>query len=348
MLKSFDKWEKIYNFARRKNSINKRKNRLLMDEIKSIEFNNPLILHTSSCWECLSDGNYILNVSNPNINHLLEEDLDDFIDTYNASKAKNSRYQYGCIPPDYPTEDEMEAMREYWARIGFTCDDDEWEEYMSSMRGFADEVWPPTDEDYYDGNINYDPYSKKRMKKNKGNSIGCRSQKFINGIEVDDAEFEEYNTRMMGSESYYPHTRRGGKKHKKKGKKNKGRTNYGYNSWEENSTRPFDDCTESSFYDEIKKIVFYRDLKNTADTYEFNNLHDFNEWLDENGIDVDERDISSILYSEETHCCLNPESSDKILIVSRSYGDLVWTATDGDESTIEEINNDIVRKSMYV
>ena len=315
-----------------------------------IKFDNPLIKHDSSCWVQDSEGNFELRVSLPSL--LLEEDLDDLMMAIEEEQAKrySRRYAYGYYPSDEDSVNPKD-LREYWESLGFVCSDEEWEEWekqtelMGEEYSYYDEVWPPkveiedNDDGYYSGVINYDPTSKKRLKK-KGKS-GFASQKFINGIEVNDEEFDEYNETMRRG------TRRGGKKHNKK-KIKKPATRYEYNDWEEEHVKPFDNERDSIYYDEEKKIVFYRDIRNTADTYEWNNLHDFNEWLDENGISVDERDISSILYSEESHCCLNPELSDKTLIVERSFGDLVWTATDGDETRMQEISDEISRRSMYV
>lgn len=39
---------------------------------------------------------------------------------------------------------------------------------------------------------------------------------------------------------------------------------------------------------------------------------------------------------EESHCCLDPTTTSKRLVVERSYGDLVWQLTGGDEDLIRE------------
>ena len=319
-----------------------------MKNKKIIELSNPLINHDSSCWKRVEGGAYELSIGVPSL--LLGEDLDDLVMVLEEIERKrySKRYSYGY----YPSEDYIDAndLREYWARLGYECSDEEWAEWEKQTDLLRDEygyydngetVWPPSEDekDYYEGAIDYDPSSKKRLKK-KLKKGGISSQKFINGIEVDDEEFEEYNKGVKSSS-----TRRGGKKHNKKSKRV---TRYVQDEWDESHSRPFDDCTESVFYNEEKRIVFYRDLGNTADTYEWNNLHEFNEWLDENGIVIDERDISRVLYCEESHCCLNPEMHEDTLIIERSYGDLVWVATDGDESRMEEISDAISNRSKYI
>lgn len=289
-----------------------------MEEIHRIEFNNPLINRNSLCWERLENGDYILNVIPPQI--ILEEDFDDYL-IEESMRIK-------------PLQDKNGSLRDYWARLGYTCSDEEWEEYMSEM---GNTVWPPNEEDDL---YPYGYYEDAKHDKKVNNTNKIKSTKYINGIEVDDEEFEAYNNKVFKHKS----TRRGGKKHHKKRVKKYSTRRYD----DDDYYSPFEECTESIYYNEEKHIIFYRDLTNTADTYEWTNIHEFNAWLEDNDIDIDECDISNVLYSVVTHCCLNPDSSEKKLIIEHSYGDLVWEALDGDESRMSEINDIIMRKSCYL
>lgn len=288
--------------------------------VKPIELKNVLIEHDSDCWECLSNGEYILNIKSPRLEEMLIEDLNEVLE----KQREERRNRYG---------DEYDALRDRWATLGYTCTDTEWEDYILSLEGlwYDNEGYDPLD----DASLDY-PVIPAKEDKNKKKS---GSQKFINGIEVDDEEFERYNKQLNNKKKKNQNKKKRGSTKNKKKK---------YSTWENVYIDPFDTCKDSDYYDEEKTIVFHRDLKNTADTYEWSNLHEFSEWITENDITIKENDISLMLYSETIHCCLNPNINGKELIVDRDFGSLVWNAIDGDESLIEEINDYIIKKSLYI
>ena len=164
------------------------------------------------------------------------------------------------------------------------------------------------------------PYHNRRLNNTKPRKKGSlKPQRFINGIEVDPdtGEVKTHST------------------HKKK--KTTKRKDY-WNEWEISQNDGVGDLEdlgrESEYFNEKKKIVFYKALNNSADTLEFDNLVEFNQWLLDNDIIVNDSDAYGIIYREESHCCLDADSIDKVLIASRSYGELVYEITGGDQDLL--------------
>lgn len=115
---------------------------------------------------------------------------------------------------------------------------------------------------------------------------------------------------------------------------------------------PFDDASLQQYDNdaqvdrcrEKKKIIFYRKLNNTADTYEFDSLEDFSDWVDENNIYVRDYVAMDLAYSDESHCCLDPECCEPVLIAERTYEDLVYYITGGDADLLAEYS----AKAKYI
>ena len=252
----------------------------------------------------------------------------------------NRTYGYydGYDDDDYDFEEEMAMQRDYFSMFCGGISDEEWNDYVESQRLYYDAV---------NGNNDYSSSSKKGKGENSKKPYS--SQKFINGREVDDEEFEEYNRRASSKT-----TRRGGKKHSKHTKTSgvsKRTTRYNDDDWWDSHTRddayPTDEDdyyttdrdTWSDFANEKKRIVFYRNLPDKEDILEWDSLFEFNEWLQENGITVEDSDISSMVYSQEIHCCLSVETTDKILVVDRDYGGLAWEVTGGDLDMLKDKTN---------
>lgn len=87
-----------------------------------------------------------------------------------------------------------------------------------------------------------------------------------------------------------------------------------------------------------KIIYFYRDINNPDHCVEmFYDLHTFDNFLEENGIEVDQEEVNNIMYRDVTHCCINPNirqtNGEVKLITDNSYGGLYWTC----HEDIEEI-----------
>lgn len=279
------------------------------------------------CSSCLD----ISNIPHLDLYLDFEEAMIELAIQEESRRKRYNQYVYGYGGNDLSKE-EIQSMRAYWEALGFACTDEEWEEWENQCKDLyndippEDVVWPPMDShEFEEGNVN---------KHSKGGTL--KSQKYINGMEVDDDTFDDYNRKGKN-------TRRSGKKSIKKRIQKRKTKEELYHQIENDliHERPLDSVFGSSYSTEEKKIVFYRTLNNTADTYEWSDLHEFNEWLDENGIEVKEQDISSILYREETHCCLDPTTTSRVLVVARSYGDLVWDITGGDEDLISQYSQSV-------
>lgn len=80
---------------------------------------------------------------------------------------------------------------------------------------------------------------------------------------------------------------------------------------------------------EDKTIYYYRDFNN-PDNYEaFFNLHEFDQFLKEEGVHVNQNEISNLMTRDVSHCCINPDIQSTHgtvqLITDSSYGGLYWT-----------------------
>lgn len=226
---------------------------------------------------------------------------------------------------------------------GGEWDDDDYDDYGPYEFGPED-----LEDDYtecYPGiHIDTKEYldKRKRIRENGG----LVSQRFVNGMEVDPID---------GKPLKKGHKRRGGKQHRKRyknkapryeGNSTKRQTRYVYDDWEADHPRPdgFDDVMDMrDSLRKPKKIVFYRTLNDPEDTYEWDNLAEFNEWLEEERIEVKGNDAYEIVYNDETHCCLDPETSGKVLFVDRTYVDLVWQLTGGDSDLLDQYSKQSIR-----
>lgn len=91
------------------------------------------------------------------------------------------------------------------------------------------------------------------------------------------------------------------------------------------------DYVQEQFQDNIEDsitIYFYKDVNNSADVEVFINLHEFNDFLEEEGIYVEDRDISVLMTNDCVHCAIDPmllrRAGEKILVCENSYGALCW------------------------
>lgn len=219
-------------------------------------------------------------------------------------------------------------------------DDDDYGYYEFGPEDFEDDY----NECYPGIHIDTKEYLDKR--KRIRDSGGFVSQRFINGVEVDAD---------TGKPIKKGHKRRGGKQHRKRfknkaprfeGNTTKRQTRYNYDDWENDHPMPEWYEKEKGIRDSLrkpKKIVFYRTLNDPGDTYEWDNLSEFNEWLEEEGIEVNSNDAYDIVYSDETHCCLDPETTGKVLFVEKSYVDLTWQLTSGDMDLLEQYSKQSIR-----
>ena len=308
-------------------------------------------------------------ISNPRLN--IVEDASSYIKEMEKLNRNRLAYAYGGGSSCYDlTDEEMKDWEDYWRGLGYNVDgfyDDDYDSDYSYYDNDIETVWPPkgNNADIVNsvGKHGYDPDSKKRRDKKKKNKGGIQPIRCINGIEVDEESFERYNKDMRHASDVVngKNNKRGGRG-KKKSKKVRNldgsnpnirhssnrATRYNYEDWEENHQRPtsslYNECEDSIFADEVKKIVFHRDMMDENDCYEFDSLHDFSEFCTENNIMVKDDDISSFLYREESHCCIDvtSDSIDGLRLTSaRSFGDLVWDVTGGDEDLMMQYRSSI-------
>ena len=78
-----------------------------------------------------------------------------------------------------------------------------------------------------------------------------------------------------------------------------------------------------------KTIYYYRDVNDPDHVEIFFNLHDFDNFLTEEGIEVTQEEVNNLMLNELTHCCVNPDTKQTNgkaqLVTDTSYGGLYWT-----------------------
>lgn len=277
----------------------------------------------------------------------LRGDFNEFMDAWRKEQEENYRRRtlqwqndvlrhFGCIPYYDGYDDEWD---EY----------DEWGNYVGYVHGSSRQ------QDYRTHNQKMmDKYGNPQRKKSTG---GIKPQKFINGIEVDPDITDEDAKKLFRQTARKPHNKRGGKKRRYEGGTTSRTFQDGYDDdWfgdttlvidPDNDVDPGYDCqtdrckNTDELLDDVeaeKNIVFYRHLNNTADTYTFDNALELSEWLDENGIHVTDSDAYDIIYSDEVHCTLDPDTDVPTLTIAHNYEDLVYFLTGGDQERIAEIS----------
>ena len=87
---------------------------------------------------------------------------------------------------------------------------------------------------------------------------------------------------------------------------------------------------EFGFMHNEKTIKFYRDIDNPtkANTLVFNNLNDFSDFLEEEGIYICDDDINKALIQDVIYCCINPydkgENNEPLLLMDNNLPALQW------------------------
>ena len=116
------------------------------------------------------------------------------------------------------------------------------------------------------------------------------------------------------------------KKANKKAYKEKGK-NKSFRKNKHKNIYDFDENT--NIYDvglEEKTVYYYRDINQPDDVEIFDNLHDFDNFLSEEGIEIGDDEVNKLMSRDISHCCLNPIdrfNKNRLRIMSSSsYGDL--------------------------
>lgn len=260
------------------------------------------------------DGILALPICQPIEVECMEEVLDvisDFEEYLDQEYANSSLYMHS---ENKMSKEERLAYAKWW------------ENFLKDVSAHSDDYYDDEYDDYYNDAPSYDyldddyddlPFDEQifpPIEKKKGH---FKPQRFINGVEVDNDGYGALYERR--SKKHKHRNRNKVKKHKTKQYVEDNKTDYNVDG-----------------ADEEKKIVLYRTLADENDTYEWDSVYEFNEWLQENNIYVKDSDVIYILNNDEVHCCLDPTTSDKILVTARSYGDLIWDLTGADADLIKE------------
>lgn len=76
---------------------------------------------------------------------------------------------------------------------------------------------------------------------------------------------------------------------------------------------------------DYKTIYFYSDINNPDDnTTIFYNLFDFESYLQDEGVVIDETASFILLNNDDIHCCIKKEGNTLKLVASTTYGNLHW------------------------
>ena len=85
---------------------------------------------------------------------------------------------------------------------------------------------------------------------------------------------------------------------------------------------------DDMLYDAIaedKVVNYYPDINNPDYLETFYNLHDFDEYITSQGIDVSEEEVRNIMNRDITHCTVQNINGKAQLVSDSSYGGLYWT-----------------------
>jgi len=136
--------------------------------------------------------------------------------------------------------------------------------------------------------------------------------------EEDDDGFLEYYKEKYGK-----------KKHKHSKKHNKGLIDVNMGDYDDLNNGGFDDI-----FGNDKKIYFYYDYHDKSDYALFKTVYEFNEFCEGMGYYIDDNKIQEMIYSNEFHCCLYPDSEENGLnevACELSYGELFFEVCREDE-----------------
>ena len=91
-----------------------------------------------------------------------------------------------------------------------------------------------------------------------------------------------------------------------------------------------------------KVIYFYDDIDNPEDATIFYNVYDFDKFLDEEGISVNECEVTNLLTRSVSHCCVNPKErliGHNTLLSDSSYGNLRWECAESNDELVDVKHN---------
>lgn len=88
--------------------------------------------------------------------------------------------------------------------------------------------------------------------------------------------------------------------------------------------------------DDDKMIYYYSDMNNPDDNVSiFYSVFDFDKFLDEEGVYVNDSDIQSLLSRSISHCCINPCVDDRLeLMTDSSFGGLHYQYAENNDELL--------------
>lgn len=100
---------------------------------------------------------------------------------------------------------------------------------------------------------------------------------------------------------------------------------------------------ENATHDDLrteKIIYFYRDYNNPDDKECFKNLYEFDEFCNNEGIDIPEDVVQDLVFKDQCHCAINPqkrlEEAKLELLCESNFGTLKWICASYEDNV--EIN----------
>lgn len=185
---------------------------------------------------------------------------------------------------------------------------------------------------------------------------GCDNTLF--GDDVDDVYYNGYSKHYGVGINHNKRKRgcRGGRKNSSKNR-SKCIPLYSHDDYDDDIVYPLkynknSKCTSSSSsknvrysdnednlfsrFDDDKKIYYYSDMNNPDDNVSiFYSVFDFDRFLDEEGISVNESDIQSLLNRSVSHCCINPFVKDRLeLMTDSSFGGLHYQYAENNDDLL--------------
>lgn len=110
----------------------------------------------------------------------------------------------------------------------------------------------------------------------------------------------------------------------------------------------FDDVDDIIASDSIV-IKFYKDLSMSEDYLEFDNLYEFDDYCEREGIHISEKEVQLIMNRAINYCAIDPklraENGELWIKSDSSYGSLRWECIDNDDELI--VNSNSLDNSKY-
>lgn len=79
---------------------------------------------------------------------------------------------------------------------------------------------------------------------------------------------------------------------------------------------------------DAKTIFFYKDINNPDDYEEFYNLFSFDDYLRNNGIQINDYEVQKILNRDISHCSVVNKDGEPWLVSDHNYGSLYYEASE--------------------